>query len=441
MRKAFATADEVFSWIGEFLNQEKGQDVRSFRLDRIELLASMFGNPQLSYRTIHVAGSKGKGSTSAMMASILDAAGFRTGLYTSPHLLSYKERITIAGREIPDEAFASAGDRLREKVERIDPAAFPGGCPPTFFELLTLLGFLMFRDLGCEWVVLEVGMGGRLDATNICLPEASVLTRIELEHVEYLGDTIAKIAGEKAGIVKRGRPVLCGRQPEEALAVFREKARAAESPFSYLPDLCTIDSAVVDRTGTRIGFTLTDRAASERFSATLRLFGRIQAENAGLAALAIRQAAPEVSSDTIVRGLEAAWLPARSEVVPGEPPVMFDGAHTPASVAFALETFSALFPGPATLIFGCALGKDVGAMARELSPRFDEVIVTTPGSFKKSDSGETLAAFTAAGKTARFFPDPEAALADAESAGRPVLVTGSFYLAAEIMRRLKCGTS
>jgi dihydrofolate synthase/folylpolyglutamate synthase len=195
---------EAFAYIESFTNFEKKTTMveREYRLDRMRFLLSSFGNPERAFKTIHVAGSKGKGSTAAFAASILAASGEKTGLYTSPHVASYRERITVNGEEYPDGAYVSAVGRIRDFVESMDEADFPGGTSPTTFELLTLLGFLMFKESSCRWAVIETGIGGRLDATNLILPEVSVLTPIELEHTDILGSTIAAIAREKAGIIK-----------------------------------------------------------------------------------------------------------------------------------------------------------------------------------------------------------------------------------------------
>ena len=197
----FSTSDEVFEYLLGYVNVEKGQ-ATVFKLDRMQYLAERLGNPHKGRLTIHVAGSKGKGSVSTMSANILSAAGLKVGLYTSPHLLRWKERISFPDKEISEEVLISAMEEILPLVEGKKAADFPGDEMPTYFELTTLVAFCAFRALGCDAQVIETGLGGRLDSTNIVDPDVSVITPIELEHTQFLGDTIAKIAFEKAGIMK-----------------------------------------------------------------------------------------------------------------------------------------------------------------------------------------------------------------------------------------------
>jgi dihydrofolate synthase/folylpolyglutamate synthase len=433
----FSSAGDVFSWLESFSNFEKNAfSLRNFRLDRMDALLEHFDRPHRAYLSLHIAGSKGKGSTAAFLASVLRAAGFRTGLYTSPHLVSYKERISLAGEEIPDEVFMRQGELLRNKIESLDAAGFPGGELPTTFELLSCLGFLVFRYLGCEWVVLETGMGGRLDATNVTLPRAVILTPIELEHTEYLGSTIAAIAGEKAGIIKPGIPVFASPQTPEALSVFREQAARKGCRLSYLPEYFENVTSHTDSGGAQV--RMLPAGGKEPLHLRLRLRGEVQAENAALAFLVIRDVLPQIPEELVLRGLEEADIPGRFQKLEDSPPVFVDGSHTPLSVTRLLHSFREIYPRPDTLILGIVGGKRQEEIAAILCPAFRRVIVTTPGTFKASDPRGLHEICRAYNANASLIPSPAEAFAEAKrslpDSGGSILITGSFYLAGEILK-------
>ncbi len=432
-----------------YVNVEKGQKIE-FKLDRMRRLCTLLGDPQKAYYTIHVAGSKGKGSVSAMIARILQASGVRTGLYTSPHLFRWKERITMAGDEMPEETLLAAMDELLPFIEGKHAADFPGGELPTYFELGTLIAFCAFRRAGCEAAVIETGLGGRLDSTNVVDSAASVITPIELEHTEWLGDSIEKIAFEKAGIIKAGRPCFSSRQTPEAREVFAKVCAERGSPLRELDDAVSWEEPRIDRGGTRVTLLLAPSwLCSGRFaegpvqggapapvSLELRspFVGAIHAQNMALALLAAAEVDPRVDRISAAAGLAKASLPARFQILGLDPPVVLDGAHTPTSVALSLETFETLFPGPKDLLFACAHDKKHGEMAAILAPRFALVTVTRPGTFKQSEPAAVFESFAAYGRHCRLVEDHGQAIASAREqaakAGRPLLVTGSFYLCA-----------
>ncbi len=431
--------DDVFRWIEGFINFERGQVSKAFRLDRTEALVRRCGNPERAFPTVHVAGSKGKGSTTTMIASIMDAAGIRTGLYVSPHVVDYRERVGLAGGPFPEDIYAQAGQELKAAVEA---AAADGTIEePTFFELMTTLFFLCCRRAGCGAAAVETGMGGRLDSTNVVVPRISVLTPIELEHTEYLGSTIELIAAEKAGIIKPGVPAAAAPQKDEALQVFRRACAARGSPLRYLPEEVSATGIRVDRNGTLARLEFADRTLfPEPIELRLRLVGDIQVQNAALAALAVRLSFPDIPASAVVSGLERTTLPARFELVSADPPAVVDGAHTAASVRIAADTFAELYGEGGVLLFACAADKDAGAMARILAPRFSRILVTKPGDFKKSDPEAAFGAFQALGAPVELLPETSSAVRKAFSLASdlkvPLLVTGSFYLAA-IARRVE----
>jgi dihydrofolate synthase / folylpolyglutamate synthase len=435
-------SDAVYSRLLRYVNVERGQKT-VFKLDRMLELCSLLGNPQDAYRSIHVAGSKGKGSVSIMIARILEAGGRRVGLYTSPHILRWKERITLAGDEMPEEVLVSAAEEALSLLEGKSPADFPGDELPTYFELTTLIAFCAFRRIGCEDAVIETGLGGRLDSTNVVFPAASVITPIELEHTEWLGDTIPKIAAEKAGIIKAGRPCFISRQKPEAARIFVERSRELQSLLRETPRLVSVSELAIDPAGTRARIAFKgDSPLKNRFPSGVEvhtpMIGRIQSENMALALLAAGELDKGIGAVAAMQGLSKASLPARFEVVSLDPPIVLDGAHTPDSIRLSLESFNSLFCGPAILLFACAEDKKSDDMAAILAPRFDRIILTRPGSFKKGDLPAVERGFTAAGAAYRAIEDYQAAITlaikESQELARPLLIAGSFYLCAETMK-------
>jgi dihydrofolate synthase/folylpolyglutamate synthase len=457
----FASSQDFFSWLSGFINLESGlPPSKSWRLDRIEAMAALVGNPQFCAPSIHIAGSKGKGSAAGMIASILEAGGMKAARYMSPHVSDFRERVSLGNSFFDEEVYCAAADELRDLVERglvqahislFDPESDEGE-EPTFFDLLTLFFFLCARTGRCDAMVVETGLGGRLDCTNIVNPEVSVITFIELEHTAVLGNTIPAIAGEKAGIIKSGKPVILARQKPEALDVFRRQAKAKNSPLYYLPEFAEIAAVKVHEGGTDFSlvFCGEDGKNAPHFSLLPRelsvpIPGAVQAENAAIAAAAAKAAFPGIAPVAIRRGLAQVKIPARFEKFyaadggtadgsPNPPPVIIDGAHTPESASLCAETFCSLYGNGGILLFGCAADKNAAAMAEIVQPRFSRIIVTAPGSFKISNPEKTYGAFSS-DKTI-FIKDTGEAVRYALAANRehrlPLLCMGSFYLASEL---------
>jgi dihydrofolate synthase/folylpolyglutamate synthase len=301
-------------------------------------------------------------------------------------------------------------------------------------------------------------MGGRLDATNVCKTLGAVVTTIELEHTEFIGDTIPEIAAEKAGIIKQGRPLILSEQGSEALGVFTKTAAERGSPLLYFPDLARLDGLRYDKQGTVFSLRfLKPGLSSAPLDIAISIPGEIQAKNAGLAVLAVKTCFPEIPEEAICRGLMRFTLPARFERLRDDPPVIIDGAHTPRSTEFCTDTFTTLYGTGGILLFGCAARKDALAMARLLVPQFSQIIITTPGTFKLSFPEQVYAVFKGVIGELRktgdeppeqpnqpallYIPDTAGAIDRAlelgKETGLPVLGIGSFYLAAEIRNRLK----
>ncbi len=426
----FRDIDEAFAWIESFTNLEKStKDLkRRYRPERMQVLLEQFGNPQNHFKVIHTAGSKGKGSVCALLASALKEAGFNTGLYSSPHVLHYRERIRVNGVSLPDESYIRMITSIHDSLGDL-----PGATDPTTFELLTLLGFLLFREEACEWAVIETGLGGRLDATNTVIPEAVVLTPVELEHTQWLGNSLKEIATEKAGIMKKGKPVFSSEQQNEVAAVFRDRAQKTESKILFLEDRIR-----------KIDFKQEPGISSYTWyyrdghvlSGELTLSGRIQAWNAALALEVLVSLYPDRDRTVWLKGFKKAQLPARMQLLSSSPLRILDGSHTPRSTTLALESFFSMSSQERDkiLLFACQDDKDINELARLLAPEFSEIVITTPGFFKKSDPDMVYQTFLKYSRKCRLERDPAAAYDLAMRTDKDLLIMGSFFLAGEILK-------
>jgi dihydrofolate synthase/folylpolyglutamate synthase len=379
-----------------------GPSTIALGMERIHRALTALGNPERSLRVLHVAGTNGKGSTCAFASAILRAAGRRVGLYASPHLVRVNERWRIDGEPIPDALLAQ---RIEELAARL-PWAITGPQALTYFEFGTLLAFWHFAREGVEVVVLETGLGGRLDATNACLPAVCALTAIDFDHQQYLGPTLAGIAAEKAGILKPGVPAVTARQPPEVEAVLVH--RASELGVALSREGATFSlEAEADGTLTYAD----DRGRIPRLA--LGLLGPHQRQNAAVAVAAVRaldRVGIDVDPATIRSGLAAARWPGRFEVIPGEPTVVLDGAHNPAGARVLAAALRSTFPAARKhLVFGVLADKDVGPMLEALVPEVASVWLVAP------ESPRALA--------------PEAMEAQVRSFGRPVTSCSSLQAA------------
>lgn len=454
---SIASSADVFAWLSRFINIETGQFSTSLRLDRMEVLARLAGHPERSAPVIHIAGSKGKGSVTGMITAILEAEGLRPARYTSPHVTEYRERITQGNAFFDESIYIQAGRELvsieallrntpQSDIRYFDPPA-ADDTEASFFELLTLYFFLCARLARCDVMVVETGLGGRLDATNIVEPLVSVITLIELEHTEFLGDHLGAIAIEKAGIIKREKPLILAEQAPAALEVFKQTAASCHAPLYYLPEVLDLQHIEVSPQGTTFSIASKRQALlPSPLKLTIPIPGKIQAQNATLSLAAAKLAFPTLKVASILRGLQDFTLPARFERIMDAPIFIVDGAHTPQSVEACVETFSALYGKQGILIFGCAAGKDAVSMAKILIPHFAQILITTPGTFKVSFPHLVYDTFsaeaTSVGKESMvcYIPNTTKAIEQAIEQGRekklPLLGTGSFYLAAEIRNKM-----
>lgn len=397
------------------------QKTMKFGLERITALMAGLGNPQRMCRYVHVAGTNGKGSTSALIESALRAAGYKTGLYTSPHLKEPTERIQVNGQPVSEEDFLRGFHLVHETAERM-VASGRMDMHPTYFETMTAMAFVLFAEHGCEWVVLEVGMGGRLDATNIVTPELCVITQIAFDHQKFLGETLAQIAGEKAGILKTGVPVVVSPQQPEAQRVVESRASAVGAPV-FLAAGWPVTELEVTPEGSRF--------KTGPYEVEVNMAGEHQVENARTALAALHSLG--LSETDVQRGIAAARWPGRLELVRKQPDIYLDGAHNPAGAAALKRYIERFFSGRRTwLIFGTMRDKDVDEVCRILFPLAYRVIATAPKQARSLEPEEIVRRSPVPQTEAS--PSIQQALDRVQAEAAPedvVFVTGSLYLVGE----------
>lgn len=401
-------------------------------LATIRRILANLGNPHRCYKTIHIAGTNGKGSVASGLASVLRRSGYRVGLYTSPHLVRFNERIQVDGEPIADTEIV----RLYRKVLR----ALPGGREPTFFEFTTAMAFAEFARRRVEWAVIETGMGGRMDATNAITPELSIITNISLEHREYLGATIPRIAYEKAGIVKRRRPVVTGIRQASAFSVLDAVAQAKSAPVYRLGRDFRFRRTGAGRFTYRgLSHTWPDMATG--------LQGDYQAENAALVLAAcelLLEKAPRVSLESLREGLAATRWPGRLEIVSEKPLLMLDGAHNLDAAKQLARHLRRHFKGrDITLVIGILDDKPYAAMLKLLLPLATRVIATQAKTSRALPAETIAAAARTLAADVRVIKDVGQALAHALRAaprGGLTLAAGSLYVVGEVKAALDHGS-
>ena len=422
------------------LERMVGASTAQYKLDlaRMRELAQRLGAPQLTAPVAHVAGTKGKGSVAATVASILRASGRRVGLFTSPHLHTFRERLRLDGTLSTELQFASALERVWPHVEAMKAESQEGS--PTTFETLTAMAFALFRDEAVDVQVLEVGLGGRLDATNVAEAAVHVITSISLDHTAILGDTLAKVAGEKAGIIKTPAPVVVAPQPPEAMEVILARAAAIGAPVTRVGTDVTITPLEHSLTGQ--SFIVKTAAGEHRL--TGRLLGEHQRENAALAVAAVEALGLPCPPAAFVDGVASVRWDGRFQVLaplPGAersgPVVVVDGAHNPYSAGRLRETAQEyVAPKHTTIVFGCSRDKDLEGMIDALSGLATSVVACASRHPRAVAPAEAAAAFERAGIPARTAPDLPTALSMAQAecgTGDLVLVTGSLFVVAEAL--------
>ena len=399
-------------------------------LDRTRELCARLGNPENSLKFVHVAGTNGKGSFSSMLASVLSAAGLKVGLYTSPYIVRFNERMKVSGVDISDS-------ELAEITEYVKPHADAMADTPTEFELITAIAFEFFKRKKVDIVVLEAGMGGRLDSTNIIsTPVLSVITGIALDHVAFLGDTVEKIAAEKAGIIKTGVPVLFGGEDEAAKRVIRASAEKAASQYRETKH-GELNIKLSDLTGTVFDY-------SNYKDISISLLGEYQPKNAANVLEAVdilRECGYSISDSAVRRGLASASWPARFEIISRDPLTVYDGAHNAEGIAAAVRSIKRYFPNGVYAVTGVLSDKDYTAIAKELASVASRAYTITPDNPRALSAdayAEILRSFGVDATPCENITEAvRSAAARARTDGTALVCLGSLYIYADVIKAIK----
>ena len=407
-------------------------------MERITQLCRLLGDPQKELRFIHIAGTNGKGSVSAMLDAILRKAGYRVGLFTSPHIERFGDRVRFNGADIPDEELALATEQVKACADTMADG-------PTVFELVTAIALVFFRRMKCDYVVWECGLGGRLDSTNVVdTTVLSIITSIALDHCHILGNTTAAIAGEKAGIIKPGVPVLFGEGDEAAEAVIRKTAEERGCSYSRT-DFSAIDHIHSDLFGT--DFRVGSRPVH------IPLVGLYQTRNTATVLAAVellRGAGVTIPEEAVAAGLANVRWKARFEVLSRDPLVVYDGAHNPHGIAGALENIRTLLTplspdGKVVLVMGVMADKDHGRMVEELAPYAAAMVAVRPDRERSMESDDLAEEFRRVGVPAMARSTPgegvAAALPMARETGRPLVCLGSLYMYGEVKEAVEAAVN
>lgn len=434
----------VIRWLHDRPDIERMRAVKlsddAFKLDRMHRLLDRLGNPHRQIKAVHVAGTVGKGSTVAMIAAMLEECGYAVGQYTSPHLTGLRERISINGRLIGKSDLVELAKQAARAVSKLD-------FEPTFFELVTAIGFKYFAEQAVDVAVVEVGLGGRLDSTNVLTPLVSVVTQIDFDHTKILGTTLPVIAREKAGIFKQGVPALVFDPPPEVERTMREAAeksgallRVVNKEIEFSSRFCT-DPDLGPHTRVCL-YTRTSRL--EHLPVPLQ--GEHQASNCGLALAAVdtlKSCGFDCPEDRMTAGLAKTKAPGRMQILQERPRILADGAHNPASMNALMRCVGAHVPYDSMVcVFGCCADKDVGSMLDKVNLGADKVIFTRASTTPRAaDPDELQKMFQErSGKmsqVARTLPEALALATRAVSRDDLIVVTGSFYLVGEAMKHLE----
>ncbi|MBK7318948.1 folylpolyglutamate synthase/dihydrofolate synthase family protein [Candidatus Villigracilis affinis] len=425
--------DYLYSFVDYSLKHSSELAKADFNLDRMFALMESLGNPQSKYPIIHVAGTKGKGSVSALCASSLKVAGYQVGLYTSPHLLDYCERIQVNGAPISHEQLVELVGEIQPYVAKIEKL--------TTFEITTALAFMAFAKYGVSAAVFEVGLGGRLDATNIVTPKVSVITSLSYDHMAVLGNTLALIAGEKAGIIKQGVPVVSSPQKDEAFEVLERVAKEKGAALTLVGRDVTFKLTGSSLDGQK--FNLQPSTFNlHPLSFIIPLLGSHQIENAATAYTALKASGIPITDEQIQKGFSQVQWRARFEVARREPPVIFDSAHNQDSFAKLRETLDAYFPDKQVyLIFGASEDKNIPGMFAEMKPKIKRIILTRADHPRALEVEQIQQLAEQAGVESEAVTPVKSALMRAlelsSNDGSIVLSAGSMFVTAEVMSAWK----
>ena len=438
-RGPFPTYNSALEYLNSSTDYEQtglpsGYNIDNFSLDRMRKLLSKLGSPHRMLNAVHIAGTKGKGSTAAMLSGMLEACGFTVGLYTSPHIVDLRERIQVNGKLISESEFRALLGEVATAAKSLG-----NGNSPTFFEIMTAVAFLHFVAKDVDLAVVETGLGGRLDSTNVLKPKLCAITSISYDHCRQLGNTLSSIATEKAGIFKRGVPAISVPQVNEVELALRKVANITRSPLTFtgkdIDFSYRFESTKTDGPQTRVCIT-TPTSRYEHLRVPLA--GEHQALNCGLA-LALLDKLKELGYDIddrrAISGLDRTVLPGRMEMLHHDPRVIADGAHNPGSIeALMLAIGQNISYDSMVVIFGCCADKDVKGMLQRVSQGADKVIFTRSRNPRSADPGELVASYADLGgmcQSAESFTEALKQAYSAVSRGDLICVTGSFYLVGE----------
>lgn len=440
---AVRTFRNAVGYLDSLVNYERVRRVHytpnNFGLARTSRLLAALGNPHRSFKSVHIAGTKGKGSTATMLAEMLRGCGIKIGLYTSPHILNVRERIVVNGEMISENAFAKAVAAVAAVAAKAKVK------DPTYFEVLTVAAFHHFAEQGVAVAVVETGMGGRLDSTNVIVPEVIGITSISYDHMAQLGNDLASIAREKAGVFKKGVPVFSAPQRDEVKAVLQASADAAAAPLRFANE--NVDFSYrfeFSRAAGRHARICLTTQQSRFEHLYVPLFGEHQAINCALALNmldCLKAGGFPIDDQLAMAGLNNVRLQGRMQLISEEPRILVDGAHNAASIDALMRGIGQHIAYDSMIvIFGCQKDKDINGMLRRLQIGADKLIFTGTGSPRSADPAELAAQYIEfSGKMAQVAPTLEGAMRIAESAiSREdlICITGSFYLVAEAIRKL-----
>ena len=439
--RSIRTYRAALDYLASLVNYERRPPARRdtpFKLERIQKILAQLDHPEKKFRSVHIAGTKGKGSTVAMLAGMLQGTGLKVGVYTSPHIMDVRERIAIGGTQISETDFIKCVAKVAEAAQRAHVES------PTFFEVLTAAAFLYYADQKVDIAVLETGLGGRLDCTNVVKPEVCGLVNISMDHMEFLGNTISAIAEEKAGIIKEGVPVVSAPQTKEVKRIFKRVAESANAPLFFSGDdyeyTYRFESSRASGPQARICIS-TPTSHWEHLA--VPLVGEHQAVNCGVAMGILdqlKQRGYAIDDERAIAGLSRVRLPGRMEQLCTEPRVIVDGAHNASSIEALMRAIGQnIGYDSMVVIFGCCVDKDIPGMLKHILLGADKVIFTPMSSPRSASPADLAAQFSeiTGGKMAQVAQSLGEAMEIAEKAVTRddlICITGSFYLVADAKR-------
>ncbi len=418
---------KVFEFFGSFTNLEKDTfkvNKETFQLERLSAILDYFGNPHLSYKTIHIDGSKGKGSVAMYLSQIISSHNFKTGLYQSPHISSYLERYQINNHFVDETTLINCANRIINSLSDIISLGFGY---PTTFELQTLLAFIIFESTKCEYGIIETGFGGMLDATNVIKPVSIIITEIELEHKGVIGNSKKEIANSISNIVKENSKVFISKQDIYVQEIFEHKCKQTDSKLYKATDEISISKYEANFKGIKIFADI----QKTRFNYNISQYGLFQIWNSSLAILCAKNTIDGFDKKLIENVLYKTSIPGRMELINTTPQILIDGAHTVNSMKALLESIKLHGMKTEVLVIGIAYDKEISEIIKVLNNNFKSIIVTNAGGFKKSEPEKLFMGFKKHNSNVYLVKEHKSAFSKALEISKDsleILITGSFQL-------------